>query len=216
MHFHIITLFPEVCAPYLSTSIMRIAGEKGAFSYTLHQLADYSDNRTRRVDDRPYGGGAGTVLSVGPLDRCLSAIQSNYDAPIPIILMAPHGETLRQARLETFAKDGRDHIVVCGHYEGFDERIIALHDIEVVSVGEYVLSGGELPALTMIDGIVRLLPGVIKAESIHEESYSATLDRRREYPHYTRPESYRGLSVPEVLLGGHHKEIERYRRDNLR
>jgi tRNA (guanine37-N1)-methyltransferase len=158
MHFHIVTLFPEVFDSYLSTSIMRIAGEKGAFSYTLHQLADYSDNRTRRVDDRPYGGGAGTVLAVGPLDRCLSAIQAGYPEPLPITLMAPHGETLGQERLETFAKEGRDRIVVCAHYEGFDERIMELHDIGVISVGDYVLSGGELPALVMIDGIVRLLP----------------------------------------------------------
>lgn len=158
MHFHIITLFPEVCAPYLSTSIMRIAGEKGAFSYTLHQLADYSDNRTRRVDDRPYGGGAGTVLAVGPLDRCISAIQAAEPTPLPITLMAPHGETLSQELLETFAKEPRGRIVICGHYEGFDERIMELHDIHVLSVGDYVLSGGELPALTLIDGIVRLLP----------------------------------------------------------
>ncbi len=216
MHLHYLTIFPHLFPAYLSTSIMRRAGEKGLFSYETHDIADYSDSPTRRVDDRPYGGGAGTLMRIEPLDRAIEAIVSRAGKKLPILIMAAHGTPLGQPLAQKFANELSDAIVVCGHYEGVDHRIELLHETIAVSVGDFVLSSGELAALVLTDSMVRLIPGVISPESLAEESFGETFDGKREYPQYTRPETYRDQSVPDVLLSGDHARIRAWQHDHLR
>ena len=217
MNLHIITLFPEICQVYLSTSMMGRAAERGHVQYHIHNLADYSVRPTRRVDDRPYGGGAGTVIAVEPLYRAIRTIMDGTDRPMRIIIPTAEGTLFSQDFAEKFAKTTKDAILVAGHYEGFDERIFScLPDIEKVSLGKYVLTGGELPCLIIADAVVRLLPGVLSSESLHEESYSESLGDMCEYPQYTRPREFLGESVPDVLMSGDHAAIAEWRRQNLR
>lgn len=214
MKFHIITLFPDVFWAYLNTSIMKRAQEKWAFEYTIHNLADYSVRNTRRADDRPYGGFPWTVLSPEPLYNLITEIEEKYGT-MEKIYLSPRGETLDQQTLEKFAKKPNGYIVICGHYEGIDQRIIDLFNILEVSIGNYVLSSGELASMVLIDGIVRLLPGVISTESLEEESFSLKLGRKKEYPQYTRPENFRGHMVPKELLSGDPKKIEQWKKSQL-
>lgn len=191
MNLHIITLFPEVLRPYLSASIMGRAREGGFVDFCLYNLADYSVKNTRRSDSRPYGGFPGTILAPEPLYNLITEIEGKEGKEIRKVYLTPRGRTLTQRALEDFvSRDDRDLIVICGHYEGIDQRIIDLFDVDEISIGEYVLSSGELSSLVLIDGIVRLLPGVINPESLREESYSEALERKKEYPHYTRPEVF--------------------------
>lgn len=216
MIFHIITLFPEALRPYLDTSIMGRAQEGGFVKFELHNLADYSVKNTRRSDSRPYGGFPGTILAPEPLYNLITQIEEKAGKQIQKVFLTPRGRMLRQEILENFStREDRDLIIICGHYEGIDQRIIELFNIEEISIGAYVLSSGELASLVFIDGIVRLLPGVISSESLQEESYSPALEGKREYPHYTRPEVFQGLSVPEELISGDHKRIEAWKKKNL-
>jgi tRNA (guanine37-N1)-methyltransferase len=216
MNFHIITLFPEVLKPYLTTSIMGRAQEGGFVNFHLYNLADYSVKNTRRSDDRPYGGFPGTILAPEPLYNLITSIEKSEWKQIHKIYLTPRGSLLTQEGLENFSSQtDRDLIIICGHYEGIDQRIIDLFGVEEISIGEYVLSSGELSSLVLIDGIVRLTPGVISQESLIEESYSPALDRKKEYPHYTRPEVFQGLAVPEELVSGNHKKIEEWKRRHL-
>lgn len=215
MQFHIITLFPEVLKPYLSTSIMGRAREGGFVEFHLYNLADYSVRNTRRSDDRPYGGFPGTILAPEPLYNVITEIEEKEWKPLRKVYLTPRGTLLQQETLEGFAGKSEDIIVICGHYEGIDQRIIDLFDVEEISIGEYVLSSGELSSLVFIDGVTRLIPGVISTESLAEESYSKGLDRRKEYPQYTRPEIFQGLGVPEELISGHHKRIAEWKKKQL-
>ncbi|HBB27409.1 TPA: tRNA (guanosine(37)-N1)-methyltransferase TrmD [Candidatus Gracilibacteria bacterium] len=216
MHFHIITLFPESLRPYLNTSIMGRAQEGGFARFHLYNLADYSVKNTRRSDDRPYGGFPGTILAPEPLYNVITEIESKEGKQIHKVFLTPRGRLLTQEILEGFStRENRDLIIICGHYEGIDQRIIDLFDVEEISIGEYVLSSGELSSLVFIDGIVRLIPGVISPESLEEESYSKGLGGKKEYPHYTRPEIFQGLSVPEELTSGNHKRIEEWKKQQL-
>jgi tRNA (guanine37-N1)-methyltransferase len=207
MQFHVITLFPEMFSSPLSVSLLKKAQEKGVVSCSLHNLRDYATGKHRSTDDTPYGGGRGMVMKPEPVVAALEGVCQSLAHPWRILL-SPQGVPLSQAKVTELA--GRETLVLlCGRYEGVDERIRAFVD-EEVSIGDYVLSGGEVAALVIIDAVARLVPGVVgRKESTEEESFS---DGLLEYPQYTRPEEFRGARVPQVLLSGNHAEIAGWRR----
>jgi tRNA (guanine37-N1)-methyltransferase len=215
MHVHILSLFPESIVSYLENSIMKRAQDKGLFQYTLYNLTDWTVRNTRRVDDRPYGGWAGTILSVEPLYNALRDIISEH-GDMRILYPSPRGILLHQELISQYAQLEAQYCIICGHYEGIDERIFELFDIEEVSLGPYVLSSGELGALVFIDSVVRLLPWVISEDSLAEESYSKALARKKEYPQYSRPEVFQEKKVPPVLLSGDQKKIQAWKMKSLR
>jgi tRNA (guanine37-N1)-methyltransferase len=204
MRIDVVTLFPELVSGPLQASIMGRAVEAGHVTFGVHDLRAHGLGRHRTVDDYPYGGGAGMVMRPEPL---FAAIEPLREAGAHVVLLDPAGERLGDALARELASIPR-LALVCGRYEGFDERVRTIVDREV-SIGDYVLTGGELPALVLIDAVVRLVPGVISEASHTGDSFAAGL---LEYPQYTRPESFRGLEVPSVLLSGHHGEVDRWRR----
>jgi len=204
MRIDVVTLFPELFEAPLKTSVIGRAVENGLLSVTLHDLREHGLGRHRSVDDYPYGGGAGMVLRPEPL---YAAVEPLRNEGAHVILLDPAGERLTDALARELA-DVPHLALVCGRYEGLDERARALADREV-SIGDYVLTGGELPALVLLDVVARLVPGVIEAASHEEDSFAAGI---LEYPQYTRPEEFRGMGVPQVLLSGHHGEVARWRR----
>jgi len=210
MRIDVLTAFPEVFEPVMGSGMLGIARAKGALAFEAHDLRDWAlPGVHRQIDDSPYGGGAGMVLRPEPVFEAVDAVGA-MDARRPlVILMSPQGERFTQAHAERLA--GCDRLLlVCGRYEGFDERIRSLADLEL-SIGDYVLTGGELAAMVVSDAVTRLLPGVLGGEtSIDDESFTTGL---LEYPHYTRPAEYRGMSVPEVLRSGDHGKIARWRRE---
>jgi len=212
MHIEILTLFPEMFAAFLEHSIIGRARKAGALEISLVQWRDFATDRHHVVDDTPYGGGAGMVLKVDVLTRAVESLRP-VDEKYPetqVIYLSPQGELFSQKMACEFARDARHLILVCGHYEGVDERARqTLFDREV-SIGDYVLTGGELPAAVVADAVARLLPGVLgNAESAQHESFMQGVF---DHPHYTRPEEFRGLRVPPILLGGHHAKIVAWRR----
>ena len=216
MRIDCITLFPEMFEPWLGTSIMRIAREKGLVDVVLVNLRDFAEDRRGTVDDRPFGGGPGMVLKPEPLVRAVESIRRQEQVEIPLVLLTPQGEPFTQRIARELAAEPR-LVLVAGHYEGFDERVRLILGPREVSIGDYVLSGGELPAMVVMEAVVRLIPGVLGDErSAEEESFEAGLDGLLEYPQYTRPREFRGYGVPEVLLKGDHGEIARWRRDQAR
>lgn len=209
MKFHILTLFPDMVMDGLGTSITGRAMDKGAISVEAIDIRDYSKDKHRHVDDAPYGGGAGMVMQPGPVCDAYEELCGRLGHRPRVIYMTPQGRVFNQSVARELAEE-EDLVFLCGHYEGIDERALELIATDYLSVGDYVLTGGELPAMVMIDCISRLVPGVLNNEaSAEEESFHNNL---LEYPQYTRPEVYKGLSVPEVLLTGHHKNIEAWRR----
>ena len=215
MHIHILSLFPESIRPYLESSIMKRAQEKGLFRYTLHNLTDWTVRNTRRVDDRPYGWLPGTILSVEPLTHALRDIEKSYWT-MPIYLPTPRGKILDQDTIEGIPKNiDSQCCIICPHYEWVDERVFTLFPIKSFSLGKFIISSWELASLTWIDAVVRLIPWVLSEDSLREESYSWELKDKIEYPHYSRPEVFEWLSVPKVLLSGNQKEIEKWKKDNL-
>lgn len=224
VRFDVITLFPELFAPFQTVGVTRRAFETKAVDVRLWQLRDFAEGVYRRVDDRPFGGGPGMVMLVEPLVRCLSAIRADQQAGaapcLPVVLFSPAGKPLTQQRVQQLA-EGPGAVLVCGRYEGIDQRFIDAHVDEEVSLGDYVLSGGELPALTLIDAVTRLQPGVLHDAASHEQdSFS---DGLLDCPHYSRPEvldwpadgNERDVeaAVPPVLMSGHHAHIARWRRE---
>jgi len=200
----VVTLFPELVEIPLRTSIIGRAAEAGIVEFGIHDLREHGLGRHRSVDDYPYGGGAGMVMRPEPL---FAAIEPLREAGAHVVLLDPAGERLTDGLARTLA--ALPHLaLVCGRYEGVDERVRALVDREV-SIGDFVLTGGELPALVLVDTVARLVPGVIQAASHEDDSFAEGL---LEYPQYTRPEEFRGMRVPEVLLSGHHGEVDRWRR----
>lgn len=215
MIFHILTLFPEMFTGFMNESILKKAQGKGVIKIQLHNIRDYSTNKHRKVDDTPYGGGAGMVMTPQPLFNCIEAIKK-LAPKAPVIYLTPKGQRLTQVRVERLAKKYDELILLCGHYEGIDQRVIDTLVDQELSIGDYVLSGGELGAMVVVDAVSRLVPGALgNQESHQEESFSKSLGRKKEYPHYTRPPEFRGMKVPDVLLGGHHAEIEKWRRGRL-
>lgn len=204
MRIDVVTLFPDLIELPLRTSIIGRAAEAGVVEFGIHDLREHGLGRHRSVDDEPYGGGAGMVMRPEPLFAVIEPLRA---AGAQVVLLDPAGERLTDRLARELA--GLPHLaLVCGRYEGFDERVRALVDREV-SIGDYVLTGGELPALVLVDAVVRLVPGAITQASHEDDSFAAGL---LEYPQYTRPESYRGLDVPAVLLSGNHGEVDRWRR----
>jgi tRNA (guanine37-N1)-methyltransferase len=215
MIVHIISLFPEAFTSYFAWSILQKAQEKGKLTIKLYNLADYSVRNTRRVDDRPYGGFPGTIIQAEPVYRVIEKIENNVGKTLPKIFFAPAGERLIQKTLETWSREA-ECILLCGHYEGVDERILEHFSFTQISLGDYVVTSGEVAAMVFVDGVTRLIPGVIGDESLQEESFSIALDHKKEYPQYTRPDEFLGMRVPEVLLSGDHRKIEQWKRDNRR
>lgn len=209
MDFHILTLFPDMVMDGLGTSITGRAMESGAISVDAVDIREYSNDKHRHVDDAPYGGGAGMVMQPGPVCGAYEDLCRKLGKKPRVLYMTPQGRVFSQSIAEELAKED-DLVFLCGHYEGIDERALETIVTDYLSVGDFVLTGGELPAMVMIDCISRLVPGVLNNEvSAEEESFH---DNLLEYPQYTRPEVFRGMAVPQVLLSGHHRNIEEWRR----
>ncbi len=209
MRIDVVTLFPRMFEGVVSESILKIAREKGLVEINLVDLRDFTTDKHKKVDAPPFGGGPGMVIMADPVFRAVEHLRAAGAEKSTLVLLSPSGSTLTQATARKLAA-GPGLILLCGHYEGFDERVIeGLKPIEI-SIGDYVLTGGEVPAMAVLDSVVRLLPGVLGSpESLDDESFA---DGELKYPHYTRPREYRGMKVPEVLLSGDHAEIEKWRR----
>ncbi|GAB3358609.1 MULTISPECIES: tRNA (guanosine(37)-N1)-methyltransferase TrmD [Giesbergeria] len=216
MRFDVITLFPELFAPFLVSGITRRAYATGLVDVRLWNPRDYAEGNYRRVDDRPFGGGPGMVMMAPPLERCLAAIQADRaqaTTPVPVVLFAPIGVPLNHAAVAQWSGSA-GAILLCGRYEGIDQRFIDRYVTAQISLGDFVLSGGEIAALALLDAVARLQPGVLNDEGSHQlDSFNPALDGLLDCPHYTRPEEWQGEVVPAPLLSGHHAQIERWRRD---
>ena len=210
MNYHVLTLFPEMIQDGLNTSIIGRAMEKGLISLQTTDIRDYSTNKHHKVDDYPYGGGAGMVMQAEPVYGACKAVSEKIGYRPRVIYLTPQGSVFNQTIAEDLAKE-KDLVFLCGHYEGIDERVLEEVVTDFLSIGDYVLTGGELPAMVMIDAISRLVPGVLNNdESAQFESFQ---DNLLEYPQYSRPEEWNGKIVPPVLLSGHHANIEKWRRE---
>ncbi len=206
MKIVILTLFPEMFTP-LKSSIVGRAAEEGKFELKIENLRDYTEDKHKKCDDYPFGGGAGMVMMAQPIGSAVEALDPAH--AMRRIYLSPKGKTLTQEKVISLA-EGEDLLLLCGHYEGVDQRAVDLFIDEEISIGDYVLTGGEIPAMALTDAVVRYLDGVISPSSLVQESFSENL---LEYPHYTRPVEYRGLAVPEVLRSGNHAEIDKWRHE---
>jgi tRNA (guanine37-N1)-methyltransferase len=217
MRFDILTIFPNIFDSYINTSILKRAQEKKLIKIVTHDIRKFTKDKHNKVDDHPFGGSAGMVMTPQPLYDCIKHAKKLNKGPV--IYLSPRGKTLTQVKVEQYSRlpGGKNGmILLCGHYEGIDQRIIDSLVDEELSIGKYVLTGGELPAITVVDAVARLLPGVLgKSQSHEEESFSKSLNRKKEYPHYTRPAEFKGMKVPDVLMSGHHKEIDKWRKSKL-
>ncbi|RZL93937.1 MAG: tRNA (guanosine(37)-N1)-methyltransferase TrmD [Variovorax sp.] len=213
MRFDVITLFPELFAPFLASGVTRRAYESGQVEVKLWNPRDFAPGNYKRVDDRPFGGGPGMVMMAEPLSSCLDAVMAARRDAAPVVLFSPVGEVLRHAAVEGWATS-IGAVLVCGRYEGIDQRFIDARVTHQISLGDFVLSGGELPAMALLDAVARLQPGVLGDEASHvQDSFNPALDGLLDCPHYTRPEQWRSEGVPAALMSGHHAQIERWRRD---
>ena len=210
MRFHVMTLFPDMISAGLGTSITGRAIENHIFELNIVNIRDYSKDKHKHVDDYPYGGGAGMVMQPGPVYDCYQDIVKDMKKKPRVIYMTPQGKVFSQAIAEELSKE-EEVIFLCGHYEGIDERVLEEIVTDELSIGDYVLTGGELPAMVMIDSISRLIPGVLNNDDSAE--YESFQDGLLEYPQYTRPETFMNKKVPPVLLSGHHGNIEKWRRE---
>ncbi len=212
MRIDVLTLFPEMFAPVLGASILKRAQEAGKVDYHLTDIREHTTNKHGKVDDRPFGGGPGMVMACQPLWDAVRATETLDNRSATRILTSPQGEPFNQRIAEELARQPR-LLIIAGHYEGIDERVIEKLAPRQISIGDYVLSGGELPAMVVIDAVVRLIPGVLgHDESAHHDSFSPGADRLLDCPHYTRPRAWAGLEVPDVLIGGDHAAIEAWRK----
>ena len=208
MNFHILTLFPEMVMDGLSTSIIGRAMAKELLTIEAINIRDFAENKHNRVDDYTYGGGAGMLMQAGPVYGAYQSVAEKAKSKPRVIYLSPQGQTFSQSMAEEFAKE-EELVFLCGHYEGIDERVLEEIVTDYVSIGDYVLTGGELPAMVMIDAISRLIPGVLHNDvSAEFESFQ---DNLLEYPQYTKPAVWNGMAVPDVLLSGHHANIEKWR-----
>lgn len=213
MRFDVVTLFPELFSPLLSVGIARRAFESRQVDVQLTNPRDFASGHYRRVDDRPFGGGPGMVMLAQPLEMALAHIRAQRVDAAPVVLFSPIGRRLDHGAVQRWSS-GSGAILLCGRYEGIDQRFIDSHVDEQISLGDFVLSGGEIPAMALLDAVARLQPGVLSDSDSHQlDSFNPALDGLLDCPHYTRPEEWSGQRVPEVLLSGHHGQIERWRRD---
>ncbi len=215
MRFDVLTLFPEIFQGYLGQSLLKRAIDAGLVSVHLHNIRDWSQGKHNTVDDRPFGGGPGMVMKVEPVVACVEAVRSHDPDPGRLVMLTPQGRRLDQAKVEQLAEHKR-LILLCGRYEGFDERIRLILEPEEISIGDFVLNGGEVAAMTIIDATIRLVPGVLGDEDSSAcDSFSGSR-RWLECAQYTRPREYRGFEAPPILLGGNHEEIARWREEDSR
>ena len=217
MRFDVITLFPELFAPFLVSGVTRRAYEAGLVEVKLWNPRDFADGNYRRVDDRPFGGGPGMVMLAEPLTRCLESLHADRvaagAAAAPTVLFSPVGQALNHAGVERWSTSS-GAVLICGRYEGLDQRFIDTHVDQQISLGDFVLSGGEIAAMALLDAVARLQPGVLNDAGSHQmDSFNPALDGLLDCPHYTRPEAWRGQPVPPMLLSGNHARIERWRRE---
>lgn len=210
MNFHILTLFPEMILNGLNTSIIGRAMAKDLLTVQAINIRDFAENKHNRVDDYTYGGGAGMLMQAGPVYGAYQSVAEKAKSKPRVIYLSPQGQTFSQKMVEEFAKE-EELVFLCGHYEGIDERVLEEIVTDYVSIGDYVLTGGELPAMVMIDAISRLIPGVLHNDASAE--FESFQDNLLEYPQYTRPVEWHGKRVPEVLMSGHHVNIEKWRRE---
>jgi tRNA (guanine37-N1)-methyltransferase len=212
MRFDVLTLFPEILSGYLGQSLLKLAIERHLIEVHLHNIRDWATDKHRTVDDRPYGGGPGMILKVEPVVECVEAVRSQSPDVGHLVMLTPRGRKLTQPIVEQLAAHKR-LLLLCGRYEGFDDRVRQILEPEELSIGDYVLGGGEVPAMVVIDAVARLVPGVLGDErSPRDDSFSGE-DRLLEFAQFTRPREYRGLGIPDVLLGGNHEEIARWRKE---
>ncbi len=210
MNFHILTLFPEMILNGLNTSILGRAAQNGVISFDAVNIRDYADNKHLRVDDYTYGGGAGMLMRAQPVYSAYEAVREKIGYRPRVVYLTPQGKVFDQQTAKELARE-KELVFLCGHYEGIDERVLEEIVTDNISIGDYVLTGGELPAMVMIDAIARMVPGVLSNEaSAESESFEDSL---LEYPQYSRPEVWHGKAVPQVLLSGHHANIEKWRRE---
>ncbi len=217
MRFDVITLFPELFVPFLISGVTRRAYESGVVEVKLWNPRDFAEGSYRRVDDRPFGGGPGMVMMAEPLTQCLEKLRANRlacGAPdAPTVLFSPIGQALNHASVERWSASV-GAVLICGRYEGLDQRFIETYVDQQISLGDFVLSGGEIAAMALLDAVARLQPGVLNDEGSHQmDSFNPALDGLLDCPHYTRPEAWRGHSVPPILMSGNHARIERWRRE---
>lgn len=217
MRFDVITLFPELFAPFLVSGVTRRAYESGLVEVKLWNPRDFAEGNYKRVDDRSFGGGPGMVMMAEPLARCLEKIRQDRAEPqtqqAPVVLFSPIGDTLNHAAVAGWSSSA-GAVLVCGRYEGLDQRFIDTYVNRQISLGDFVLSGGEIAAMALLDAVARLQPGVLNDEGSHQmDSFNPALDGLLDCPHYTRPETWRDQAVPDKLLSGNHAHIERWRRD---
>jgi tRNA (guanine37-N1)-methyltransferase len=211
LRFDVLTLFPGIFEGYVRQSLLEDAIQAGLVQVHTWNIRDWTEDKHQRVDDRPFGGGPGMVITAQPVVDCVAAVQAKADSPGKLVMLTPAGERLTQRTVEKLAQEPR-LLLLCGRYEGFDDRIRRLLSPQEISVGDFVCNGGEVPAMVVIDTVIRLIPGVLGDEqSAADESHSE--DGRLEYPQYTRPRVFRGLEVPEILLSGNHQAVAKWRRE---
>lgn len=211
MRFDVLTLFPEMLSAFLDASILKRAQEKEILSIQTLNIRDYAENKHNRVDDAPFGGGMGMLMQAGPIVRAFESIAEGLEYKPHVIYLSPQGQTFCQGKAKELAENYEHIVFLCGHYEGVDQRALDLIVDEEISLGDFVLTGGEIGAVAVIDAVSRLIPGVLSDEECYlEESHSKGI---LEYPQYTRPREFRGLTVPEVLLNGNHAEIAKWKRE---
>lgn len=212
MQFDVLTLFPEIFSGYVSQSLLSKAIESGLVQIDLHDIRNWTLDKHQRVDDRPYGGGPGMVMQVEPVVECVEAVQKIGESPGQLIMLTPTGKPLNQRLVEELVQRPR-HVLLCGRYEGFDQRVVDILNPLEISIGDYILNGGEVGAMALIDSMIRLVPGVLGDEQSNQDDSFSTGNRLLEFPHYTRPREFRGHTVPEVLLSGDHGEIAQWRQE---
>jgi tRNA (guanine37-N1)-methyltransferase len=215
LHFDILTLFPGIFDGFLSESVLKNALEADKVRICLHNMRDWADDKHSTMDDRPFGGGPGMVLKVDRVVPCVEDVQRQQPEPGRLLMLSPQGQTFNQRWAESLTEEKR-LLLLCGRYEGFDERIMDLLKPVELSIGDYILNGGEIAAMVVIETVMRLLPGVLGDEDSNRYDSFSSGNRCLDCAHYTRPREYRGLAVPEVLLNGHHGEIIRWREESIR
>ncbi len=215
MKFDVLTLFPGIFEGFLSESVLKNAIERNLLEVRLHNIRDWAEDRHNTVDDRPFGGGPGMVLKVDRVVPCVEEIRAREAEPGRLVMLTPQGRVLDQPLVEELSREERI-ILLCGRYEGFDERVSQILRLEEISIGDYVLNGGEVAAMVIIESVMRLIPGALGDEDSNRFDSFSQGNRLLEFPQYTRPREYRGLEVPEILLNGNHGEIAKYREQESR
>ena len=213
MRFDVLTLFPEMFPGYLSQSLLNLAIERSLVEVNLHNIRDWATGKHRQVDDRPFGGGPGMVLKPEPVVECVEAVQEQTKTLGHVVMLTPQGRRLQQSVVEELA--GKQRLVLlCGRYEGFDQRVVDILQPDEISIGDFILNGGEVAAMVLIDSVIRLVPGVLGDEQSNKQDSFSGESRRLEFAQYTRPRDYRGLEVPDVLMSGDHPAIAKWREQN--